>query len=63
MLFPHPDRLGGDEKFAEVLSFSPSILAMPEVPNGIYHKTHGTVIRGPEVNLPKAQVFYKHRHT
>ena len=57
MLFPHPDRLGGDEKFAEALSFSPSILAMPEVPNGIYPKTHGTVIRGPEVNLPKAQGF------
>ena len=57
MLFPHPDRLNGDENFAKALSYSPSVIAMPEVPNGIYPKTHGTVIKGPKINLPKAQGF------
>ena len=57
MLFPHPDRLNGDENFATALSYSPSVIAMPEVPNGIYPKTHGTVIKGPDIELPKAQGF------
>ena len=57
MLFPHPDRLGGDEAFAEILSLSPSVIAMPEVPNNLYPETHGTVILGPDVTLPQAQGF------
>ena len=57
MLFPHPDRLGGDAEFALELSKSPSVIAMPEVNNGIYPKTIGTVIKGPIVSLPKAQGF------
>jgi adenylate cyclase len=57
MLFPHPDRMGGDDAFALELSKSPSVIAMPEVDNGLYPATHGTVIRGPEVSLPKAQGF------
>ena len=57
MLFPHPDRLDGDTQFAQALSYSPSVIAMPEVPNGIYPKTHGTVIKGPYIELPKAQGF------
>ena len=57
ILFPQPDRFGGDEVFKETLSYAPSILAMPEFDNGIYPKTHGTVILGPDVNLPKATGF------
>jgi adenylate cyclase len=57
MLFPHPDRLGGDEAFAEILSLAPSVIAMPEVPNNLYPETHGTVILGPDVTLPQAQGF------
>ena len=57
MLFPHPDRLGGDDAFSLELSKSPSIIAMPEIPNGLYPPTVGTVIKGPIVSLPKAQGF------
>ncbi len=57
MLFPHPDRLGGDEDFAYTLSLAPSVIAMPEVDNQKYPDTHGTVILGPQVNLPEAQGF------
>ena len=57
ILFPQPDRFGGDEVFKETLSYAPSILAMPEYDNDIYPKTHGTVILGPDVNLPKATGF------
>ena len=57
ILFPQPDRFGGDEVFKETLSYAPSILAMPEYDNGIYPKTHGTVILGPDVDLPKATGF------
>ena len=57
MLFPHPDRLGGDDAFALELSKSPSVIAMPEIPNGLYPPTVGTVIKGPIVSLPKAQGF------
>jgi len=46
--FPHPDRLGGDKKFAESLQQGTSILAMFEAPNQIYPKTVGTVILGEE---------------
>ena len=47
--FPHPDRFGGDEYFAESLSYGTSILASFEYPNQIYPKTVGTVIKGPDV--------------
>ena len=57
MLFPHPDRLGGDDKFAIALSSSPSVIGMPEVNNGLYPATHGTVIKGVDVKLPKASGF------
>ena len=57
ILFPQPDRFGGDEVFAQALSYSPSVLAMPEFNNGEYPKTHGTVILGPDVDLPKATGF------
>ena len=57
MLFPHPDRLGGDDKFSRALQSSASVIAMPEIPNGLYPPTVGTVIKGPIVSLPKAQGF------
>ena len=57
MLFPHPDRMGGDDEFSKALQSSPSVIAMPEVSNGNYPKTVGTVIKGPIVSLPKAQGF------
>jgi adenylate cyclase len=57
MLFPHADRLGGDDEFSKALQSSPSVIAMPEVNNGNYPKTVGTVIKGPIVSLPKAQGF------
>ena len=57
ILFPQPDRFGGDKDFNTALSYSPSVLAMPEFNNGDYPKTHGTVILGPDVTLPKATGF------
>ena len=57
MLFPHADRMGGDNEFALELSKSPSVIAMPEISNGQYPPTVGTVIKGPIVSLPKAQGF------
>ena len=57
MLFPHPDRLGGDKDFAYMLSLAPSVIAMPEINNEQYPETHGTVILGPDVTLPQAQGF------
>ena len=57
ILFPQDDRFGGDEIFADVLNYAPSVLAMPEFDNGIYPETHGTVILGPDVDLPKAKGF------
>jgi adenylate cyclase len=57
ILFPHPDRLGGDEAFAEMLGLAPSVIAMPEVNNNKYPQTHGTVILGPDVSLTQAQGF------
>jgi adenylate cyclase len=57
MLFPHADRLGGDDEFAKALQSSASVIAMPEVNNNNYPKTVGTVIKGPIVSLPKAQGF------
>ena len=57
IVFPQPDRFGGDKIFAEILSYSPSVLAMPEFNNKEYPKTHGTVILGPDVKLPIAKGF------
>ena len=57
MLFPHADRMGGDDEFALELSKSASVIAMPEVDNGLYPATHGTVIKGPNVSLPQASGF------
>jgi len=57
MLFPHPDRMGGDDEFSIQLANSPSVIAMPEISNGLYPPTVGTVIKGPIVSLPKAQGF------
>ena len=57
ILFPQPDRFGGDYIFKQMLSYTPSVLAMPEFDNGEYPKTHGTVILGPDVDLPKAKGF------
>ena len=34
ILFPQEDRFGGDKQFAEALSYSHSVLAMPEFNNG-----------------------------
>lgn len=47
--FPQPDRLGGDESFAEVLKWGGSILSMFAVPNGLYPEPSGTVIMGDNV--------------
>ena len=57
ILFPQPDRLGGDEEFANALQWRHTVLAMPEFDNGIYPETHGTVILGPDVSLPQAKGF------
>ena len=57
ILFPQEDRFGGDEIFAQMLSYAPSVLAMPEFNNKEYPKTHGTVILGPDVDLPIAKGF------
>ena len=57
MLFPEPDRFGGDAEFSIALQRLPSIIAMPEIDNGLYPETHGTVILGNDVELPKAKGF------
>ena len=57
MLFPHKDRLKGDDEFAKALQSSASVIAMPEVSNRQYPETHGTVILGPDVTIPQAQGF------
>jgi adenylate cyclase len=57
MLFPHVDRLGGDDEFAQALQSSASVIAMPEVDNNKYPETHGTVILGPDVTIPQAKGF------
>ena len=48
LTFPQPDRLGGDEAFAEALSYGPSVLAMFESDTGNYTPTVGTVILGED---------------
>ena len=46
LAFPQPDRLGGDEVFAEALCYGGSVLAMFEDGSGNYPATSGTVILG-----------------
>ena len=56
VVFSEPDRFGGDEVFAEALSYYPSVIAMfetdgyKEIP-----KTEGTVILGKDTGGIKAQ--------
>ena len=50
LTFPQPDRLGGDEAFAEALSYGPSVLAMFESDTGNYPPTVGTVILGEDTD-------------
>ena len=49
--FPNKGRLSanGDQAFADALSQAPSVLAMFENDKGIYPKTTGTVILGPDM--------------
>ena len=49
MSFPQLDRMGGDDIFAQTLSYAPSVLSVFESPNGKYPQTTGTVILGKEV--------------
>ena len=46
---PQADRMNGDSAFARSLGYAPSILATFENGKGIYPKTTGTVIKGPNV--------------
>ena len=55
MSFPHPDRLGGDIKFAESLRYTASVLPLFETNNNIYPKTTGTVIIGEDIGGYKLQ--------
>ena len=48
VLFPQPDRFGGDEAFAISLTQGTNVLAMPEYPNSEYPEGHGTVILGED---------------
>ena len=47
--FPQPDRLGGDEEFAQALQGSNSVLAMYENEGSGFPETVGTVIMGDPV--------------
>ena len=44
--FPQADRMGGDEMFAEALSYAPSVIAMFEDGKGNYPASPGTVVLG-----------------
>ena len=44
--YPQPDRMGGDDIFAQVLQYAPSVLAMFENESGEYPDATGTVIMG-----------------
>ena len=48
--FPHPDRLGGDEVFAEALCYGGSVIGMFEDGSGNYPDTSGTVVLGNNNN-------------
>ena len=47
--FPQADRMGGDEVFAETLSYAPSVIAMFEDGKNKYPKSTGTVIKGSDI--------------
>jgi adenylate cyclase len=47
--FPQADRMGGDKRFASSLGYAPSVIATFENGKGVYPKTTGTVIKGPDV--------------
>ena len=49
MVFPFKSRTGGDEIFAQALSYGPSVLAMYENGSGHYPKTTSTVIKGENI--------------
>ena len=53
--FPHPDRSGGDVKFAESLRYTASVLPLFETNNNLYPKTIGTVIIGEDIGGYKLQ--------
>ena len=56
--FSEPDRFGGDEVFAEALSYAPSVLAAFETETGTTNpKTEGTVIMGPGAEGVRAQAI------
>ena len=58
VLFPQPDRFGGDEAFATSLTQGINVLAMPEFSNEQYPPPHGTVILGEDpVNYSPANGF------
>ena len=46
--FPQPDRMGGDEVFAEALGYSPSVIAMFEDGKGNFPSSPGTVVMGDD---------------
>ena len=48
VLFPQPDRFGGDEAFATSLTRGINVLAMPEYHNSEYPGVDGTVILGED---------------
>ena len=48
VLFPQPDRFGGDEAFATSLQSGINVLAMPEFDNGLYPAVDGTVLLGED---------------
>ena len=48
--FPQPDRFGGDEMFAEALSYGATVLATFEYDNQIYPKTSGTILLGENIS-------------
>ena len=53
--FPHKDRLGGDDAFAEALSYAPSVLPLFENNNNQYPKTIGTGILGEDTGGIESQ--------
>ena len=48
VLFPQPDRFGGDQAFATSLQSGINVLAMPEFDNGQYPAVDGTVLLGED---------------
>ncbi len=47
--FPQPDRMGGDDAFAEVLGWGGSVLAMFTDNSGNYPESSGTVVKGEDI--------------